>query len=311
MNKILKKSNIIHMVAAILLLISSFLMFDFYKCLSGFVANGFREPLSMIPLISSYILPVFSFIFAFYDFYVRGAHKIARITYSCITFVWACANLALVFNKIDLYLSNNALGAYDSLYSIFVKFPFDAIIINTFLAILQILNLFVIFKPTSKIALFKESIKQYGTSKVSIFEYLILSVLAILALAFTGGALGALAAIKNALYDGKYIFLILWELLIPLSNLIFFIFGNFSYNVGKIGKRVLLISQISFNIAAFALLLIFEIASPGFMVQIAKPLFPITFSVSLPIEMIAISAISALSIITCTVRLIFTFKKDK
>ena len=135
--------------------------------------------------------------------------------------------------------------------------------------------------------------------------------LAILALAFTGGALGAFVAIENALYDGRYIFLLLWELLIPLSNLIFFIFGNFSYNVGKIGKRVLLISQISFNIAAFALLLIFEIASPGFMVQIAKPLFPITFSVSLPIEMIAISAISALSILTCTVRLIFTFKKEK
>ena len=60
-----KKVPIVRAVTVILLLFSCFCMYDFYKCLSGFIANGFREPLVMLPMILAYFLPVFCFLFFF------------------------------------------------------------------------------------------------------------------------------------------------------------------------------------------------------------------------------------------------------
>ena len=59
----------IHLASILLFILSSYYMYDFYKSLSGFIANQFREPLVMIPIFLSYFLPVFCFLFYFYDFF--------------------------------------------------------------------------------------------------------------------------------------------------------------------------------------------------------------------------------------------------
>ena len=63
MKKIDGKSLLVRGLTAVLLLLSCFWMYDFYKCLSGFIANGFREPLVMLPMILAYFLPVFCFLY--------------------------------------------------------------------------------------------------------------------------------------------------------------------------------------------------------------------------------------------------------
>ena len=42
---------------------------------------------------------------------------------------------------------------------------------------------------------------------------------------------------------------------------------------------------------------IFEVNYPNFIVSIGKPLFPITYSISFPVEIIAILAIQAISVL--------------
>ena len=56
-----KKPVIVRIATVVLLLFSCFYMYDFYKCLSGFIANGFREPQVMLPMILAFLLPVLCF----------------------------------------------------------------------------------------------------------------------------------------------------------------------------------------------------------------------------------------------------------
>ena len=65
------KALITRGMTVLFLLYSCFYMYDFYKCLSGFIANGFREPLVMLPMILAFFLPVLCFLFFVYDFYVN------------------------------------------------------------------------------------------------------------------------------------------------------------------------------------------------------------------------------------------------
>ena len=301
------KTVLVSVITVVLAVLSSLFMFDFYKSLSGFIANGFREPLTMIPLISSYILPVLCFLFFFYDFYIKKACKVANIIYSALAFIWANVNLVIIFINISLFASNNSLGVYDTLFSIFVKFPYDAIIINLFLAAMQIVNFIAIFKG-GKIAEFKDSLKQYGKFQLSLGEYLPLSVLAILAFAFFGDALNAFCAIENTLYDAKYLFLILWAMT-PICNLLCLVIKPDTRFTKT--RAIALGVQILVNVLFLVLLLIFEAKDPGFIIQIGKPLFPITFSVSLPIEMMVFVLIGAISIVVYAVRLVLLFVKKQ
>ena len=303
------KTVSVRIITVVLAVLSSLFMFDFYKSLSGFIANGFREPLTMIPLISSYILPVLCFLFFFYDFYIKKACKVANIIYSALTFIWANVNLVIIFINITLFTSNNSLGVYDTLFSIFVKFPYDAIVINLFLAAMQIVNFIAVFKG-GKIAELKDSLKQYGMFELSLGEYLPLSVLAILAFAFFGDALNAFCAIENTLYDAKYLFLILWAMT-PICNLLCLVIKPDTRFTKTRSRAIALGVQILVNVLFLVLLLIFEANDPGFIIQIGKPLFPITFSVSLPIEMIAFVLIGAISIVVYAIRLVLLFIKKQ
>ena len=298
----------IRCITVLLVLVSSLFMFNFYKCFAGFVANGFREPLFMIPIFSSYLLPVFCFLFWFYDFYIKKTNKIAKIICISVVTLWATVNLVLILMSLNVYMSNNILGVYDTLYGLFFKFPYDAILVNIFLIVMQVLRIIRLIKPEGKLSKGWESYKQYGIFKLSVGEYLPLCILAILAFSFAGDTLNSLIALENALYDIKYIYLALW-LLTPLLNLLVLVIKPESKIKDKRIKIIVMSVAISVNVIFALLLLIFELTSPDFIIHVGKPMFLITFSVSLPIEMIALLLIGVSSIVFYVVKLIRTIKE--
>lgn len=309
-NNIKKTSICIHALTIILLLLSCFFMYDFYKSLSGFIANEFRDPLVMMPMVFSYLVPVIAFIFYFYSCYVKKMSRGVSIFSISLSTILSIFNLVFIFVNIERFVSNNSLGVYDSLLSIFVKFPYDAICINLVILALQVLNLIALIKPTGKISAFKDSLLQNGIIKVSKKEYALLSILSILAFVFTGDGICAFNAIENTLYDPRLIYLILWVLLIPISNLVFLCVKFEERSISKIKKIVLLSSMIFANLLFSILFLIFELTTPGFIIHVGKPLFLIAFSVSLPIEMIGLVLIMVISIVVLTIRLIKLIKKS-
>lgn len=311
MNDQKRESNntTVRCVTVLLFVISSLFMFNFYKCFAGFVANGFREPLFMIPLFSSYLLPVCCFLFWFYDFYIKKTSKAAKIVFTSVVSLWATINLVLILMSLNVYMSNNLLGVYDTLYGIFFKFPYDGIIVNVFLIAMQVLRIIRITRPEGKVSKVWEEYKQYGIFKLSIGEYLPLCLLAILAFAFLGDSLNSLIAIENALYDIKYIYLVLW-LLIPAINLILLVVKPERIIKNKTAKIVFISVAILVNVIFALLLLIFELTSPDFIIHVGKPMFLITFSVSLPIEMLALLLIGVSLVVIFAVKLIRIIVKE-
>ena len=278
MKTIDKKHFTVRITTLVFLLFSCFYMYDFYKCLSGFIANGFREPLVMLPIILSFFLPVFSFLVFVYDFYVKALQRSVKICYSAFVIVYAIVDLILIFSNISLYASNNSLGAYNSLPSIFLHFPYDMIIILSLFIIWEAFNIFTLFRPL-KITRYLDEVKHPGALKLSLIEYLVLSVFAIVIFVFTGSAVYALfSAISNALYDIKYLYLIVWVMLIPLGNLAVLTAKPELMNIEKKSKLIILLSGIIMNLIFGLLFLIFELTSPDFLIHRGKPLFLITFS---------------------------------
>lgn len=310
-NNIKKSSICIHALTGILLLLSCLFMYNFYKCLSGFVANEFREPLVMLPMILSYLLPAISFAFYFYSFYVKKMSRPVSIFYISFASILAILNLALIFVSIERFASNSALGVYDSLLSIFVKFPYDVIVVNVIILAMQVISIIALVKPKSKLADFKESLLQNGKIEVKRYEYALLCLLAIWAFVFTGDGLCSFNAIENVLYDARLIFLILWVLLIPISNLVFLCVKFEKRDISKTKKIVLLSSMIFANLLFGILFLILELVTPGFIIHVGKPLFLIAFSVSIPIEVIILILIMVISTVLLTIRLISTIKEKK
>ena len=302
----------IHLASILLFILSSYYMYDFYKSLSGFIANQFREPLVMIPIFLSYFLPVFCFLFYFYDFYIGNVAKAVRIGYSAIVIILAIVNLLGLFNSLDVYASNSSLGAYDSLLGVVVKFPYDAILFNVILLAMQGLNIFMMIKPGHNIPTVKEQLKYKGTVKVGIIEYILLCVLAILVFVFVGaGISGVKNAVQNMFYDLKYAFLVVWVFLIPLLNLFILVAKPEKRLEKKRDKIIVLASAIAINVIFFALVIIFEKISPDYMVHLAKPLFTIAFSVSLPIEMLVLIGIMGISSLVFAVRMIIEIIKKQ
>lgn len=300
-----EKSSVITTLTIVFTILCCLFMFNFYKCLSGFVANQFRDPLVMLALILTYLLPVVCFLFYFYDFYIKEINRIANIVFSSIVIIWASFNLALIFNSISVFVSNESYGVYDTLFGIGLKFPYDGIIINTFLCGMQILNILIAAMPNCKLAIGKESFKQYGIFELKIYEYLPLCLFSILGFAFAGDALNALTAIENALYDPKYIYLVLWTLIVPFGNLLALVIKPEARIRCKKGKIIALSVLIAINLLFVLLLWIFELMSPGFMIYIGKPLFPITFSVSMPIEMITFLSLGLISTIIYISKIVY------
>lgn len=306
-----KKPLAIRTVTVVLLLFSCFYMYDFYKCLSGFIANGFREPLVMLPMILSFFLPVLCFFCFFYDFFVRAINPKVKTVYSLFIAAYGIVDLALIFSNIKLYVSNNSLGVYDALPSIIVHFPYDMIVVLSLLIAIQAFNIAAGDRRGTKASSFVKDIKLRGTLKITVPEYLALCVLAIIVFVFTGAAITAIfTAFSNAFYDARYIFLILWVLLIPMGNLSLMVLKPERSKLGKRARISILASGIAANLLFGLLFLIFELTAPDFLVLIGKPLFLIAFSVSLPIEPAIIFAIMLMGTVLMTVRLLRTVTKQ-
>jgi hypothetical protein len=79
----------------------------------------------------------------------------------------------------------------------------------------------------------------------------------------------------------------------------------------KMGKIIYLSSLIFINVLFTSLLFILEAIYPDFIIRIGKPFFVITFSVSLPIEIIMLISISLGVTITGIIRIITTCIKEK
>ncbi len=306
------KKPLTYTLSSLFLLFSCFYMYDFYKCLSGFIANGFREAGVMLPMVLSFLLPVICFLFFFYDFYVKSVHRVAKIIYSSFVILWGSVNLGFILNNISLYASNNRYGVYDSLPSIIVHFPYDMIVVHGVLILLQVFNIFCAVKSDTSPAVFQKDLKQNGFIKLKIWEYLPFSVLAIVVFVFPGAAVTAtFTAFSNAFYDFRYIFLLLWVGILPLMNLAYLVIKPEKLIKSKLASALTLGAGILTNVIFAALLLIFELTYPNFMVHIGKPLFLIAFSVSLPIEMGVILGIQAFGSVAMIVKLILFFaRKD-
>ncbi len=294
----------------ILLLFACFFMYDFYKCLSGFIANGFREPLVMLPMILAFLLPVLCFLFFFYDFYVRDLNSVVKLIYRCFVAVYAVVDLVLIFSNISIYASNNALGVYDSLPSIVLHFPYDMIVILITIAVMQVLSIFFV-KPGTEAEMTLSKIKQTGAASIGIVEYIAICVMAIIVFVFTGAAITAtFTAFANAFYDFRFVFLILWVMLIPMANLLLIALKPEKTRLSKRNKMIILGSGIGANVIFGLLFLIFELSYPDFLVHIGKPLFLIAFSVSMPIEPALILAIMLIGTVTFAVRILLLLVRD-
>lgn len=306
------KKALIYTLGAVLLLFSCFYMYDFYKCLSGFIANGFREASVMLPMVLSFFLPVLCFLFFFYDFYVKSVHRVAKIVFSSVVILWASVNLGFIFSNISLYASNNRFGVYDALPSIIVHFPYDMIIVHSALILLAVFDIFCAAKSDTPPALFVKSFKQNELFRLKAWEFLLLCVLAILVFVFSGAAVTAtFTALSNAFYDFRYVFLLLWVGLTPLINLAYLVVKPEKLIGSKLGSALTLGAGILTNVIFALLLLIFELTYPDFMVHIGKPLFLIAFSVSLPIEMGVILGIQAFGTLAMAIKLVRVIIKRK
>ena len=287
-------------------------MYNFYKSLSGFIANGFREALVMLPIITTCALPALSFCVFFYGTFVKKMSRISTAIYAAIVTavgVWNCVGLAM---NAYLYASNSALGGYDTMLKLAFGFPYDGWIFTLFMLAAQVLNFISVSNPNGKLAKWKEGWNHEGACLLGLVEYLLLCVLAILVFVFVGAAICSLGAFENALYDGKFIFLWLWVLVMPLMNLLLLVFKPEKRAKTKRTQAIFLGGGIAVNLLFGILLWIFEAVYPSFMVHVAKPLFAIAFSVSLPIEMGGLLAISAICSVVLAVRLcVLLFKKKK
>lgn len=306
------KGIITNTLFGFMLLFSCFYMYDFYKCLSGFIANGFREPLTMLPMILSFLLPVACFFYLFYDFYVKSVHRVAKIVISAFIILYAILCLVFIFMNIGLYASNNRFGVYDALPSIIVHFPYDMIIVHFGIIALFVFNIVLEFINGTKCKSFVDSLKSYGFFKLHIAEFIALCVLGIVVFVFSGSGVTAIfTSFSNAFYNYRYIFLVLWVLFVPMMNLLFLVFKPERLNLPFKAKIAIILSGIGTNLLFGALLLIFELTYPDFIVHIGKPLFLIAFSVSLPIEMGVILGIMALGTVIMITRLILTIVKSR
>ena len=290
------------LISVLYFLLASAFMFNFYQCLSGFIANKFEEPLVMLPIVSSYLLPVACFLYRFYAFYVKTPGRVARGVFGVLTALWAAGNLALIFVNFPLYASNHALGVYKGLVGLGYAFPYDGIASAVLILLLRGFSVYLAAaKPP-----FADRAKEWhrrGACSVHPAEYAAISILAVFALVFIGAAMGAHRAIGNLFYDGRFLFLLAWVTVMPLGNLFCLVFKPHRWVKGKGKRAAVLLGGVVFNLLFAVLLGVCEGTSPGFIIHIGKPLFTVAFSVSLPIEMLVLLGIMGISSVAYLIKL--------
>ena len=301
------KKNILTIV---LFVCASLFMNNFYKSTLGFIANNFEGGLTLITIILNYILPVLCFIVYFINYYIKPLNRVANAIYSVLVVLLASFSLYGIFSNIGLYASNNALGVYQALPSIILLFPYDGIIVNIVLILVQVFNLLLVFNPQHKLAYLKDQLYSLDKFNIRWFELPIILVVGIWSLFSLGDFVCGLNSIANALYDIKYLFLLIWVGLIPLMNLTGLLF-KFENRIESKKNRILyLLSIICANALFIGLFFMFETIYPNFVVGVGKPLFPITYSISLPIEIMILIGVQVLSTVVCLIKVLITATKN-
>lgn len=289
-------------VAVLFFLLAAAFMFNFYQCLSGFIANKFEEPGVMLPIVSSYLLPVVCFLYRLYDFYISKQKRAVRAVYGAITAAWAVVNLCLIFSNISLYASNHALGVYGGLVGLGYAFPYDGIVSAVLILLLRVLSLVGAISKCPCMACLDEW-RREGACRVHPAEYAAIAVLAIVAFVFIGAAMGAHRSFANAFFDARYLFLLAWVGIMPAVNLFCLVFKPHLWVKGKGKRAAVLLGGVGFNLLFAVLLQICEGTCPGFMIHVGKPLLMIAFSVSLPIEMLVLLGIMGIASVAYLIKL--------
>ena len=311
-NKVISNKYFPHIITIINFLLSCLFMYNFYKCLSGYIANGFRDQMMMPTMFISYFTPVLCFLVYFYNYYVKELNKVIKWIYSIFIIALCIFNLVGIILRFDVYLSNNLLGVYESIPSIIVTFPFDGIIYNLFIIAIQIINiLLLINKAPEMLKTINDKFLLQGKVIIHKNTYLIISILAILTFVFVGDFFCGFQAIENALYDIKYIYLLVWIFIVPLGNLLLIVLKPELRNISTKCKHTYLLTGIGVNLFFLSSLIALELIYPSFMVATSKPLFAITYSVSLPIEVSVITTIQIICSIIYLIRLIKLNRQHK
>ena len=296
------KNNYKTLFTILMLLIACTSVNNFYKITVGYVANEFEGGLFHLTIMIAYFLPYLCFAVYFCNYYVKKLNKLANMIYSLIIIAISIFVLIGVFSNIDVYLKNYLLGG----------FPIDAMITSVVLLIAQGYNISLIVKPNHKLAHLKENWYSLNAFKINIFEYLLLTIVSLLVFFFTGDFISGLLMIENVIYDPKFIFILLWLLLGSMGNLLAYVFKFENKIKTKKNKIIYLASNILVNGLLVVLFVLFGKLYPNYIPAIAKPLFPITFSKSIPIEMMMLFGIQALAVLVCLVKILITLlKKEK
>lgn len=299
-------------VTVILLIIACMSMNNFYKMTVGLVASNFEWGVFRLSIMVSYFLPIVAFLLYFCNYYVKKFNKLANIISSFVISVISILTLIGVFTNIDVYMQNHSLGVYGAMPSLLGGFPIDAIIISVVLLISQGYNILLVIKPDSKLKVIKEQMYSLDCFKINIFEYLFLSIVALLVFFFTGDFFSGLLMIENAIYDPKFIYILLWLLLASMGNMLVYVFKYENKLQTKKSKIIYLASVILINVLLVVLYVILGKAYPNYIPSIAKPLFPIAFSKSIPIEMMLLFGLQALAVVVFLVKVIIVLiKKEK
>ena len=298
-------------VTIIALIIACMSMNNFYKITIGFVANDFEGGLFHLTIMIAYFLPVLAFMGYFCNYYVKKFNKIANVIYSTIISAISIFVLIGVFTNVDIYLSNHSFGVYGAMPSLLGGFPIDAIITSVALLIMQGYNVSLVIKENHKLSFVKEKWYSLGYFKINIFEYLILCVLSLLVFFFAGDFFSGLLMLKNGIYDPKFFFILAWLLIGSIGNLLAYVFKVEKQIKEKKNKIIYFVSNILVNGLLVVLFVLFGKLYPNYIPTIAKPLFPITFSKSIPIEMMMLFGIQALAVLASLIKIVITLLKKE
>lgn len=285
--------------------------FNSIKMGIGIIAQEFENLIVHFTMFTSYLLPIICFGFFFFNSFVKPNKKITKIIYTTVVTGLAIYNIIGLAINFSMFMANNQAGYYINLQTLGIAFPIDVLIINIFIILLQAYNIYLLVKPGAKYAYIKDAFTSYGFFKFNKIESILIGILGVATSIFIGDFFNGLNTLQNATHDGKYVFLLLLILIIPLMNLIYFLTKPSVRNIEEKTKLILYSSQTGVNILFTVLLITFVYTSPDFIAKIGKNLFPIDFTISIPIGPYVILIIALVSIVFGSINIVKSILKMK
>ena len=285
--------------------------FNTIKMGVGLIAQMFENMIVHFTMFSSYLLPLICFGFFFFGGFVKPNRKITKIIYTIVVAGLAIYNIVGLAINFDVFMANNQAGFYVNLQTFGISFPIDVLIINIFILLLQCFNIYLLIKPGAKYAYIKDAFCSYGFFKFNIFESIIVAILGVLTSIFIGDFFNGLNTLENASIDGKYVFLLIFILVIPLMNFVYFLTKPQSRNLQEKNKAILYGVNIGVNILLVTLFISFVFTYEDFVADIGRNLFPVDYTLSIPFGPYILLIIAIISIVYGTIHLIKSLIKMK